>query len=302
MFEFLPFIQRAHTLQSLSIRSPTPPLFEDGSKLLDAFATALYINSSIQKLYLEGNAIGSKGVYALLRASNNRRKRCALQELSLLNQRPILPTSVMDDIVERSKGNASIITDTHNRILNLPFLHNEAKKPSLLERQVRSPGAVSFVELSNLQNSPSLLSSHSQLPSPSPPSPSLPYPSNNSKSSNSKANHKVTDSRSNSVISKTMTNSKLRQTSSSSFSSSSSSSSSSKFTKSVSQDVSFKPKETKQHKEPEPCFSTIKSGAQRGRSNLPHEIDARTIDFENDVEYAKAANDAIRNNSTKILF
>jgi hypothetical protein len=91
----LPFIQRAHSLVTLSIRRPNPPLFKDDSDLSDALVTCLYVNSSIQRLYLEGNAIGAKGVTSLLRSSNGRRRRCALQELGLRDQHPIIPITIM---------------------------------------------------------------------------------------------------------------------------------------------------------------------------------------------------------------
>jgi hypothetical protein len=55
-------------------------------ELLAVLCTALYVNSSLKRLLLDGNAISMAGTTQLLRASNARRARCVLQELSLTNQ------------------------------------------------------------------------------------------------------------------------------------------------------------------------------------------------------------------------
>jgi len=55
-------------------------------ELLALLCTALYVNSSLKRLLLDGNAISMSGTTQLLRASNARRARCVLQELSLTNQ------------------------------------------------------------------------------------------------------------------------------------------------------------------------------------------------------------------------
>ena len=44
------------------------------------------------------------------------------------------------------------------------------------------------------------------------------------------------------------------------------------------------------------------SNAQYGRAPLPSEVDARMLDWDDDLAFSRAASDAFRNNQTKVYF
>jgi len=131
----LPFVQRAPKLLVLSLRCPSPPLFGDEAEpeqpkggctpsLLDELCNALYVNSSLTRLLLEGNAVSVRGAALLLRAANGRRKRCVLQELNLTRQAAPVPTAALFALADRSGGAATVIDEVSVRCLELSVPHD----------------------------------------------------------------------------------------------------------------------------------------------------------------------------------